>query len=263
MITYYAAKRTTSTNDFYAAGNRLSGLQNGLAISGDYMSAASFLGIAGSIAVYGFDGFFYSIGFLASYVIVQYIVAEPLHNLGRYTMADAVAVRFGEKRLRGCIAVNNMMITIFYMIAQLVGAGWLVHLLFGLETSLAIVLVGGLMTVYVTFGGMLATSWVQIVKSILLVSSTFIVSLIVLARFDWDLLGLFESMKRATPLQERFLMAGNMFDHPLDMLSFNMALVLGTAGLPHIIARFYTVRDPRTVRASVRTATFTIGVFTP
>lgn len=261
MITYYAAKRTTSTNDFYAAGNRLSGLQNGLAISGDYMSAASFLGIAGSIAVYGFDGFFYSIGFLASYVIVQYIIAEPLHNLGRYTMADAVAVRFGEKRLRGCIAVNNMMITIFYMIAQLVGAGWLVHLLFGLETSLAIVLVGGLMTVYVTFGGMLATSWVQIVKSILLVSSTFIVSLIVLARFDWDLLGLFASMEQATPLQERFLMAGNMFDHPLDMLSFNMALVLGTAGLPHIIARFYTVRDPRTVRASVRTATFTIGVF--
>ncbi len=156
MITYYAAKRTTSTNDFYAAGNRLSGLQNGLAISGDYMSAASFLGIAGSIAVYGFDGFFYSIGFLASYVIVQYIIAEPLHNLGRYTMADAVAVRFSEKRLRGCIAVNNMMITVFYMIAQLVGAGWLVHLLFGLETSLAIVLVGGLMTVYVTFGGMLA-----------------------------------------------------------------------------------------------------------
>jgi len=261
MMTYYAAGRTTSTNDFYAAGNRLNGLQNGLAISGDYISAASFLGIAGSIAVYGFDGFFYSIGFLASYVIVQYLIAEPLHNLGRYTMADAVAVRFRERRLRGLIALNNLMITVFYMIAQLVGAGWLVHLLFGLETSWAIVLVGGLMTVYVTFGGMLATSWVQIVKSILLVSSTLMISLIVLSRFDWDLLGLFASVEHGTPLKERFLKPGNMFDHPLDMISFNMALVLGTAGLPHIIARFYTVRDPRAVRLSVKTATVTISIF--
>ncbi|RIX50176.1 cation acetate symporter [Paenibacillus nanensis] len=261
MITYYAAKRTTSANDFYAAGNRLTGLQNGLAISGDYMSAASFLGIAGSIAVYGFDGFYYSIGFLASYVIVQYLIAEPLHHLGKFTMADAVAVRFNDKRLRGFIAFTNLMITVFYMIAQLVGAGWLIHLLLGLDTSWAIALVGGLMTVYVTFGGMLATSWVQIIKTILLIGSTFLVSMIVLSRFDWNVFGLFRQMEQATPLGGRFLEAGHLFEHPMDLLSFNMALVLGTAGLPHIIARFYTVRGGPAVRASVRTATYAIGIF--
>lgn len=261
MITYYAARRTTNTNDFYAAAGRLTGLQNGLAISGDYMSAASFLGIAGSIAVYGYDGFYYSIGFFASYVLVLYVIAEPLHHLGKYTMADAIAARFADIRLRGLLAVNNLLITIVYMIAQLVGAGWLIHLLFGLNLSAAIVLVGILMTVYVTFGGMLATSWVQIVKTILLVGCTFMVSLIVLARFRWDIPALFAHMKLTTPLGERFLEPGNMFGHPLDTLSFNMALVLGTAGLPHIIARFYTVRDPLSVRTSVSTAIGVIGVF--
>jgi cation/acetate symporter len=261
MITYYAAKRMMNTNDFYAAGNRLSGLQNGLAISGDYMSAASFLGITGSIAVYGFDGFFYSIGFLASYVIVLYLFAEPLHNLGRYTMADAVAVRFQDKWLRGSLAFNNIIITIFYMIAQLVGAGGLIHLLLGVNYSSAIWLVGCLMTIYVAFGGMLATSWVQIVKAILLVCSTFLVSLIVLSRFHWNVIELYSAMSRATPLGDKFLQPGNMFTSPLDMLSFNLALVLGTAGLPHIIARFYTVKDPQAVRSSVLTATWVIGAF--
>jgi len=158
VITYYTAKRTVDTKDYYAAGNQLSGFQNGLAISGDYMSAASFLGIAGTIAVYGFDGFYYSIGFLASYVIVLYLIAEPLHNAGRYTMADAVAVRFRDKRLRALIASNNILISIFYMLAQLVGAGSLIHLLLGLPYAIAILIVGCLMTIYVVFGGMLATS---------------------------------------------------------------------------------------------------------
>lgn len=260
-ITYYAAKRTSNTNDFYAAGSRLTGLQNGLAIAGDYMSAASFLGITGSIALYGFDGFYYSIGFLASYVVVLYLTAEPLHNLGRYTMADAIAVRFRHKALRGAVAFNNIVITVFYMIAQLVGAGGLIHLLLDIPYSSAILLVGGLMTIYVTFGGMLATSWVQIVKAILLVSSTFIVSLIVLSRFEWDVTGLFSSMSDATPLGDRFLQPGNLFQGPVDTLSFNLALVLGTAGLPHIITRFYTVKDARTVRSSVVTATWVIGVY--
>jgi cation/acetate symporter len=261
MITYYAARRTVNTNDFYAAGNRLNGLQNGLAISGDYMSAASFLGIAGSIAVYGYDGFYYSIGFLASYVIVLFLVAEPLHNLGRYTMADAIAVRFEDKFVRGSIAVNNIVITIIYMIAQLVGAGGLIHLLLGVSYTTAITVVGCLMTVYVAFGGMLATSWVQIVKAILLIGSTFMVSLIVLARYDWNLFELFSQVSRATPLGDKFLAPGNMFESSLDLISFHLALVLGTAGLPHIAVRFFTVKDPQAVRASVVTATWVIGVF--
>jgi len=261
IITYYAARRTVSTNDFYAAGNRLNGLENGLAISGDYMSAASFLGIAGSIAVYGFDGFYYSIGFLASYVIVLFLVAEPLHNLGRYTMADAVAVRFEDKFVRGSIAVNNIVITIIYMIAQLVGAGGLIHLLLGVNYTTAITVVGCLMTVYVAFGGMLATSWVQIVKAILLIGSTLMISLIVLARFDWNLYGLFAHVSHATPLGEKFLAPGNMFTNSIDLLSFHMALVLGTAGLPHIAVRFFTVKNPQAVRSSVVTATLVIGAF--
>jgi cation/acetate symporter len=261
VITYHSAKRTMNTNDFYVAGNRFTGLQNGLAISGDFMSAASFLGITGSIAIYGFDGFFYSIGFLASYVIVLYLIAEPLHNLGRYTMADAIAVRFQDNRLRGWIAINNILITIFYMIAQLVGAGGIIHLLLGMKYSTAILAVGSLMTIYVTFGGMLATSWVQIVKAILLVCSTFMISLMVLSRFDWNLIELFEYMSHATPLKEQFLQPGNWFAGPLDTLSFNLALVLGTAGLPHIISRFYTVRDTQAVRSSVIHATWIIGAF--
>ncbi len=261
VITYYAAKRTMNTNDYYAAGSRLSGVQNGLAISGDYMSAASFLGIAGSIAVYGFDGFYYSIGFLASYVIVLYIIAEPLYNLGRYTMADAIDVRFQDNLLRGSIAINNIIITIFYMIAQLVGAGGLIHLLMGVDYSSAIMIVGCLMTIYVAFGGMLATSWVQIIKAILLVCSTFIVSLIVLSRFHWNVIALYSHMTHATPLGIVYLQPGNMFEGPLDTLSFNLALVLGTAGLPHIITRFYTVKDTRAVRSSVMTAIWIIGAF--
>ncbi|SDN70473.1 cation/acetate symporter [Paenibacillus sp. yr247] len=261
VITYHSAKRTMNTNDFYVAGNRLTGLQNGLAISGDYMSAASFLGITGTISIYGFDGFFYSIGFLASYVIVLYIIAEPLHNLGRFTMADAIAVRFQGKNLRGYIAINNILITIFYMIAQLVGAGGIIHLLLGLEYSSAILVVGSLMTIYVAFGGMLATSWVQIVKAILLVCSTFMISLMVLSRFNWNLFDLYVYVSQATPLKEKFVQPGNLFSGPLDTLSFNLALIMGTAGLPHIISRFYTVKEVQTVRSSILHATWVIGAF--
>src|SRR5579871_942799 len=242
-ITYAAARRTQSAREFYTAGGGLTSWQNGLAIAGDYMSAASFLGIAGSIALAGFDGFFYSIGFLVAYLVVLYLVAEPLRNLGRYTMADMLAARFPEQGVRGCAAVNTIIISIFYMLAQLTGAGGLIHLLLGLDDHLSILIVGVLMTVYVIFGGMRATSWVQIVKAILLIGGTLILSLLVLVRFGFSVPQMFAHLQTATPLGEKFLWPGNKFKDPVDTLSLNLALVLGTAGLPHILIRFFTVKD--------------------
>lgn len=260
-ITYSAAKRTVNPHDFYAAGHRLNGVQNGLAIAGDYMSAASFLGVTATIAMYGFDGFFYAIGFLVSYLVILFLVAEPLHNLGTYTLADAIAVRFDSTLLRGMLALNTLAITIFYMIAQLVGAGALIHLLLDIDYTYAVMIVGSLMTIYVVFGGMVATSWVQIIKAILLLASTLLVSLIVLSRFDWDVLAMFEQVKSHTPLQEQFLHPGNEFTSPLDAISLHLALILGTAGLPHIIARFFTVKDAKATRKSVYTAAWIVGIF--
>ncbi|WP_166241376.1 solute symporter family protein [Paenibacillus turpanensis] len=261
VITYYAAKKTNTTSEFYTAGGGLTGWQNGLAIAGDYMSAASFLGIAGMIALYGFDGFFYSIGFLVAYLVVLYLIAEPLRNLGKYTMADMIAARFDNKKVRGVAALNSITISIFYMIAQLVGAGALIKLLLGLDYTTSVLIVGVLMTVYVVFGGMTATSWVQIIKCVLLMAGTFIISLIVFAKFDFSVMAMFEHMKTATPLGDSFLNPGNKFKSGLDTISLNMALVLGTAGLPHILIRFFTVKDAPTARKSVVVATWIIGIF--
>ncbi|MFP3392540.1 cation acetate symporter [Brevibacillus sp. SIMBA_040] len=261
VITYYASKKTNTTSEFYTAGGGLTGWQNGLAIAGDYMSAASFLGIAGMIALSGFDGFFYSIGFLVAYLVVLYLVAEPLRNLGKYTMADMIAARFDNKQVRGVAALNSIAISIFYMIAQLVGAGALIKLLLGIDYTTSVLIVGALMTVYVVFGGMTATSWVQIVKAVLLMVGTFIISMMVFAKFDYNLMNMFAQMKTATPLGEQFLNPGNKFKVGLDTISLNMALVLGTAGLPHILIRFFTVKDATTARKSVVYATWIIGVF--
>ncbi|MEX2460045.1 MAG: cation acetate symporter [Paenibacillaceae bacterium] len=261
IITFYAAKRTHNANEFYTAGGGLKGWQNGLAIAGDYMSAASFLGIAGSIALAGFDGFFYSIGFLVAYLVVLYLVAEPLRNLGKYTMADMIAARFNSKKVRGVAALNTIAISTFYMIAQLVGAGSLIKLLLGLDTTTSVLIVGVLMTVYVVFGGMAATSWVQMTKAVLLMGGTFIISMIVFAKFDFSIMAMFEHMRTATPLKEAFLNPGNKYKVPLDTISLNMALVLGTAGLPHILTRFFTVKDAPTARSSVVYATWIIGIF--
>ncbi|OUQ89698.1 cation acetate symporter [Brevibacillus brevis] len=261
VITFYASKKTNTTSEFYTAGGGLTGWQNGLAIAGDYMSAASFLGIAGMIALSGFDGFFYSIGFLVAYLVVLYLVAEPLRNLGKYTMADMIAARFDNKKVRGVAALNSIAISIFYMIAQLVGAGALIKLLLGLDYTTSVLIVGALMTIYVVFGGMTATSWVQIVKAVLLMIGTFIISMMVFAKFDFNLLKMFEQMKMATPLGEQFLNPGNKFKVGLDTISLNLALVLGTAGLPHILIRFFTVKDATTARKSVVYATWIIGVF--
>jgi len=260
-ITYSAAKRTINPQEFYAAGHRLNGVQNGLAIAGDYMSAASFLGVTATIAMYGYDGFFYAIGFLVSYLVILFVVAEPLHNLGTYTLADAIAVRFDSTLLRGMVALNTLTITIFYMIAQLVGAGALIHLLLDIDYAYAVMIVGSLMTIFVVFGGMVATSWVQIIKAILLLASTALVSMIVLSRFGWNILLMFEQASTHTPLQERFLQPGNEFNSPLDTISLHLALILGTAGLPHIIARFFTVKNAKSTRKSVFTATWVVGLF--
>lgn len=261
VITYIASKRTKTSSDFYTAGSSLTGWQNGLAIAGDYMSAASFLGIAGMIALSGFDGFFYSIGFLVAYLVVLFIVAEPLRNLGKYTMADMIAARFSEKNVRGVAALNTITISIFYMIAQLVGAGALIKLLLGIDYIYSVLIVGVLMTVYVVFGGMMATSWVQIIKALLLMAGTLLISIMVFAKFDFNVLKMFDHMKTATPLGAGFLNPGNKFTNPLDTISLNLALVLGTAGLPHILTRFFTVKDAVTARQSVVYATWIIGIF--
>ena len=259
VITYFAARKQQSASEFYTAGGGLSGWQNGLAIAGDYMSAASFLGIAGSIALAGFDGFFYSIGFLVAYLVVLYLVAEPLRNLGKYTVADMIAARFADRGVRGCAAVNAICISIFYMIAQLVGAGSLIKLLLGLSYQQSVGIVGVLMAVYVIFGGMRATSWVQIVKAILLMGGTLVITILVLARFGFSIGGMFDHLQ---PLMGgKFLHPGNKYKIPLDTISLNLALVLGTAGLPHILIRFFTVKDAQTARKSVVFATWIIGLF--
>jgi cation/acetate symporter len=261
VITYFASKKTKTTSDFYTADSSLTGWQNGMAIAGDYMSAASFLGIAGMIALTGFDGFFYSIGFLVAYLVVLYVVAEPLRNLGKFTLADMIAARFNDKKIRGVAALNTMTISIFYMIAQLVGAGGLIKLLLGIDYVYSVLIVGTLMTVYVVFGGMTATSWVQIVKAILLMIGTFIISFIVFSKFDFSIMKMFTELKSATPLDGSYLNPGNKFKNPLDTISLNLALVLGTAGLPHILIRFFTVKDSITARKSVVYATWIIGIF--
>ncbi|SEI79307.1 cation/acetate symporter [Bhargavaea ginsengi] len=261
FITWWAAKRTTTAGEFYTAGGGLTGWQNGLAIAGDYLSAASFLGIAGMIALFGFDGFFYSIGFLIAYLVVMFLVAEPLRNLGKYTLADMINSRFDAKKVRAAAAFSTITIVIFYMIAQLVGAGALIQLLFGIPYWIAVLIVGVMMTIYVLFGGMTATSWVQIVKAVLLMLGTVVIAVLVFARFDFSVMTMFSEVKTATAHGEAFLQPGLKYTVPLDTISLMLALVLGTAGLPHILMRFFTVKDAKTARSSVVTATWIVGIF--
>ena len=195
FVTYIASKRTNSASEFYTAGGGLTGWQNGIAIAGDYLSAASFLGIAGAIALFGFDGFFYSIGYLVAYLVVLYIVAEPLRNLGKYTLADMITARFDQKKIRAAAAISTLTIVLFYMIAQLVGAGALIQLLLGIDYWVAVLLVGVMMTIYVLWGGMAATSWVQIIKAALLMVGTVLISVLVLWKFNFNILGMFTEMK--------------------------------------------------------------------
>ena len=258
-ITWWAARKTRTTEHFYAAGRTVTGVQNGLALAGDYMSAASFLGIAGLVSLSGFDGLIYAIGFLVGWPVVMFLIAEPLRNLGRYTFTDVVAYRLRQGPVRVAAALGTLAVVTFYLIAQMVGAGNLVKLLFGIPYETAIVIVGTVMIAYVLFGGMLATTWVQIVKAVLLLAGAFLLAGLVLVRFGGNPLELFAAA--ADRFGAQVLAPGQLVSNPLDALSLGLALMLGTAGLPHILMRFYTVPDARTARTSVSWATGIIGVF--
>ncbi len=258
-ITYWAARRTKTTEHFYAAGRNITGFQNGMALAGDYMSAASFLGIAGLVALSGFDGLIYSIGFLVGWPIVMFLIAEPLRNLGRYTFTDVVALRLRQAPVRVAAATGSLAVVSFYLIAQMVGAGNLVRLLFGLNYSSAVIIVGVVMLAYVLFGGMIATTWVQIVKAALLLAGAFLLAMLVLARFDFNPLTLFATA--ASQYGVGVLGPGRLVSDPWDAVSLGLSLMLGTAGLPHILMRFYTVPDAKTARESVTYATAFIGFF--
>jgi cation/acetate symporter len=260
-VTYWAAKQTSTASDFYTAGGSLTGWQNGLAIAGDYLSAASFLGIAGAVALNGYDGFYYSLGWLTAYLVVLFLVAEPLRNLGKFTMADMIGSRFAAKKVRAAAALNTITIVLFYMIAQLVGAGALIKLLLGIDYWLSVLIVGVMMTVYVLFGGMTATSWVQIIKAVLLMIGTIVIAFLVLLRTNFSFTSLFEKVAVATKHGESYLHSGVLYDNPLGLISVLMALFLGTAGLPHILMRFFTVKDAKTARSSVIYAVWIIGAF--
>jgi cation/acetate symporter len=262
-ITAWASRQNKSTSDHYVAGSGIKGWQNGLAISGDYLSAASFLGIAGAISLTGFSGFYLSIGFLVAYLVVLLLVAEPLRNLGKYTVADMLASRFNKPSVRSAAALSTIAISMFYMIAQLNGAGALIELLLGLDYVLSVIIIGILMTVYIVAGGMVATTWIQIVKAGLLIAGTLALSLFVLAQpsIGFNPVNLFNEVSSqigsdmVKPPPPTDLVAG------LDVISLNIALVLGTAGLPHILIRFLTVPDAKTARSSIITATWIIGLF--
>jgi len=258
-ITYWAAKQTKSTAHFYTAGGNISGFQNGLALAGDYMSAASFLGIAGLVALNGFDGLIYSIGFLVGWPVVMFLIAEPLRNLGKYTFTDVVAYRLRQKPVRISAAIGTLAVVVFYLIAQMVGAGNLIRLLFGMDYNLAVMIVGGVMLAYVIFGGMMATTWVQIIKAILLLSGTLLLAILVLAQFNFSPLNLFQAA--ADKYGAGVLAPGKLVSDPLDAISLGLSLMLGTAGLPHILMRFYTVRNAKAARTSVMYATIVIGFF--
>ncbi len=276
VITYWAAQRSRGAGAYFAAGRRITAWQNGVAVAGDYMSAASFLGIAGLIAFFGYDGFMYSVGWLVAYLTVLLVVAEPLRNAGKYTMADVLAYRLKPRPVRAMASISTLTVSTFYMIAQMVGAGALVALLLkdsGISFSAAVVGVGVLMIVYVVFGGMLATTWVQIIKAILLMSGTILLSLLVLAHFGFSFGNFFNAVshvktgvdpKTGQDIVKDFLQPGLRYKPPygaLDLISLGMALILGTAGLPHILVRFYTVPDAKTARYSVVWAMVLIGSF--
>ncbi len=259
VVTYIASKRTSSASDFYTAGGGLKGWQNGFAIAGDYLSAAAFLGVSGAIALTGFDGFFFSVGYVVANLVLLYIIAEPMRNLGRYTLADMLTARFNEKRVRGAAAFGTIVIVILYMIAQLVGAGALIKLLFGIDYWLAVLIVGVMMTTYVLFGGMTATSWVQIIKAALLLFGTGLLAVLVFAKFNFSIMNMFDTISQEHG--DEFLVPGIKYTSTLDSVSMMMALVLGTSGLPHILMRFFTVKDAKTARTSIKWTTWITTIF--
>ena len=260
-ITYWASQRTRSAKDFYTAGGGITGFQNGLAIAGDYMSAASFLGISGLVYLSGFDGLIYSIGFLVGWPIILFLVAEQLRNLGKYTFADVASYRLRQTPIRSLAATGSLATVTLYLIAQMVGSGKLIQLLFGLDYTAAVILVGVLMVMYVTFGGMLATTWVQIIKAVLLLSGATFMAVMVLAATGFSFETLFETAVDVHANSEAIMAPGRLVSDPISAISLGIALMFGTAGLPHILMRFFTVADAREARKSVFYATGFIGYF--
>ncbi len=260
-ITAWAARRTRTASDFYAAGGSITGFQNGVAISGDFMSAASFLGISAMVYAAGFDGLLYSIGFLVGWPIIMFLMAERLRNLGRYSLADVASYRLSAVPVRSFAAVSSLVVVAFYLIAQMVGAGQLIQLLFGLPYSSAVLIVGVLMILYVTFGGMIATTWVQIIKAVLLLLGATYMAFAALAHFGFSINALFDAAVAAHPRKAAILSPGLQFKNPISTVSLGVALMFGTAGLPHILMRFFTVSDAREARKSVFWATSFIGYF--
>ena len=260
-ITFWAAKQNKSTKDFYTAGGGISGFRNGLAIAGDYMSAASFLGISAMVYTTGYDGLIYSTGFLVGWPIVLFLIAERLRNLGKFTFADVAAYRLKQKPVRLFAASGTLLVVIIYLIAQMVGAGKLIELLFGLDYMYAVIIVGVLMVLYVLFGGMLATTWVQIIKAVMLLSGATFMAIMVLKMANFSPEVMFTKAVEVHAKGDAIMQPGGLVKNPIDALSLGLALMFGTAGLPHILMRFFTVKDAKQARKSVFVATGFIGYF--
>ena len=260
-ITYWASKRTRSRSDYYTAGGKITGFQNGMAIAGDFMSAASFLGISALVYTSGYDGLIYSIGFLIGWPIILFLIAERLRNLGRYTFADVASYRLKQRPIRILSAVGSLVVVALYLIAQMVGAGKLIELLFGLNYHVAVVIVGILMVLYVLFGGMLATTWVQIIKAILLLAGATFMAVMVMKHVGFNFNTLFKEAVAVHKNGIAIMSPGGLVSDPISALSLGLALMFGTAGLPHIIMRFFTVSDAKEARKSVFYATGFIGYF--
>ena len=260
-ITKWAAGKTKTTADFYTAGGGITGFQNGLAIAGDYMSAATLLGLTSMVYFKGYDGFIYAVCFFIGWPIIMFMMAERLRNLGKFTFADIASYRLDQNRIRTFAAIGSLTVVCFYLIVQMVGAGQLIQLLFGLEYNTAVIVVGLLMMVYVTFGGMTATTWVQIIKACLLLGGGITLMLLTLAQFDWSLENLFTKAIQNHKLGEKLMVPGSLMADPISAFSLSLGLLFGTAGLPHIMMRFFTVPNAKEARKSVFYATGFIGLF--
>ena len=260
-ITKWAASKTKSASDFYTAGGGITGFQNGMAIAGDYMSAASFLGISGMIYLNGYDGLVYAVGFLVGWPVILFLMAEKLRNLGKFTFTDIAAYRLSQKEIRILAAFGSLSVVTLYLIAQMVGAGKLIQILFGMDYEYAVILVGVMMIIYVTFGGMLATTWVQIIKAVLLLSGVTFMGIMVLAAFDFSFSNLAAKAVESHKSGQAIMAPGSFISDPVSAISLGMALMLGTAGLPHILMRFFTVGNAKEARKSVVYATGFIGYF--
>ncbi len=260
-ITYWAAKKTKSASDFYTAGGGITGFQNGLAIAGDYMSAAAFLGVSGLIYMKGYDGVIYAVSFLVGWPVILFFMAEKLRNLGKFTFADIAAYRLGQKEIRTLAAFGSISVVVLYLIAQMVGAGKLIQVLFGMDYAYAVLMVGALMIIYVTFGGMLATTWVQIIKACLLLSGVSFMAVMVLYHFNFNFESLLVKAVENHKSGESILSPGGFITDPISAISLGMALMLGTAGLPHVLMRFFTVGNAKEARKSVVYATGFVAYF--